>query len=63
MMKACVCSFRLWLLVASVLLLLAPVASAVVNIDWVTVGDPGNAADDIDFGFVAFVQSVVILGT
>jgi hypothetical protein len=30
-------------------LLLAPAASA-VTIDWVTVGDPGNAADDVSPG-------------
>ncbi|MBW2692149.1 MAG: SUMF1/EgtB/PvdO family nonheme iron enzyme [Deltaproteobacteria bacterium] len=39
-------SFRLWLVLpTSLFLLLAPVASAVVTIDWVTVGGAGNACD------------------
>ena len=40
-------------LLALAALLFALPAHAEVTIDWVTVGDPGNAADDIDFGFGA----------
>ena len=38
-------SIRLWLSVAAALSLFAPTASAEVVIDWVTVGDPGNACE------------------
>lgn len=38
-------SFRLWLLTVVTLSLFAPMASAEVTIDWVTVGDPGNIGD------------------
>lgn len=38
-------AFRLWLLVPVASLLFASASSAVVNIDWVTVGDAGNSCD------------------
>ncbi len=37
-------------LLALVTLMLAFPAQAVVNIDWVTVGDPGNACDSHPYG-------------
>ncbi len=47
-----ICTRSIWLAVVA-LLLIAPAASAVVNIEWVTVGDPGNAADSGSYGSVA----------
>jgi len=47
----CAHSVRVWLLLG--LLFLAPMASAEVVIDWVTVGDAGNAADTTGYGSVA----------
>jgi formylglycine-generating enzyme required for sulfatase activity len=38
-------TLSLWLPLAAAVLLLAPAASAVVTIDWVPIGNPGNAAD------------------
>jgi formylglycine-generating enzyme required for sulfatase activity len=47
----------LWLPLVAAFLLLAPAASA-VTIDWVTVGDPGNAADTTGFGSVSEVYRI-----
>ncbi|MBW2667687.1 MAG: PEP-CTERM sorting domain-containing protein, partial [Deltaproteobacteria bacterium] len=44
--------FRLPLLLSAAFLLSTSAASA-VTVDWVTVGDPGNAADTTSYGAVA----------
>ena len=54
-MRNRLCSLGLPLLAAT--LSLAPAASA-VTIDWVTVGDPGNAVDTPAFGDVAYVYRI-----
>ena len=49
-----------WLPLSAAFFLLAPVASA-VNIDWVTVGDPGNSCDPQDqgcFGAVSYTYRI-----
>jgi formylglycine-generating enzyme required for sulfatase activity len=48
-------SLRLLLVAASVA---QGAAASAVTIDWVTVGDPGNAADDTGFGSVAQVYRI-----
>jgi hypothetical protein len=55
-MNTCARSF--WLLVVLAFLLVAPAASAVVTMDWVTIGSPGNAADSTSFGMVADVYQI-----
>src|SRR5215212_1079452 len=40
------------------LLVLAGPASAVVTPDWVTVGNPGNAADSTGYGAVGYVYQI-----
>ena len=42
---------------AVAILSLAPAASA-ITIDWVTVGDAGNAADTTGFGAVAYIYRI-----
>ncbi len=57
-MWICTRSFRLLLLTMVTFSLFAPMASAEVAIDWVTVGDPGNAADDTGYGSVGYLYQI-----
>jgi sulfatase modifying factor 1 len=53
-MKRMFCVFqRSVLAVTAILMIVASTHAHAVTIDWVTVGDPGNAADDTTYGAVA----------
>ena len=52
----------LWLPLAAAALFLAPPASAVVTIDWVTVGDPGNACETQSQGCFGAVNDEYRIG-
>jgi len=53
-MKRMVCVFnRSVLAVTAILMIVASTHTHAVTIDWVTVGDPGNAADTTSYGAVA----------
>ncbi|MFM1903415.1 MAG: hypothetical protein RLZZ440_1315 [Planctomycetota bacterium] len=53
-MKWVFCVFnRSVLAVTAILMIVASTSARAVTIDWVTVGDPGNAADDTGYGAVA----------
>ena len=50
---------RLSLLLAAFLLAVTPQEAHAVTIDWVTVGDPGNTADDTTYGAVADAFQII----
>ena len=50
---------RLSLLLAAFLLPVTPQEAHAVTIDWVTVGDPGNTADDTTYGAVADAFQII----
>jgi hypothetical protein len=53
-MKRMFCVFQRYVLaVTAILMFVASTHAHAVTIDWVTVGDPGNAADDTGYGAVA----------